>query len=145
MGLSPQYSKADVKRLIKEKIKNYLAALEARLTRAGEEFVTMARDGGGYNDRTGNLRASIGYVLMYNGRMKSSSFPGNSTGQASAKKIARKISSQYPKGFVLVCVAGMEYAAAVESRGKDVITGSAQIIEGTLRKALKRINRRASE
>ena len=31
----------------------------------------------------------------------------------------------YPKGMVLIGVAGMGYAAAVESRGYDVITGSA--------------------
>ena len=46
-------------------------------------------------------------------------------GQASAMKFAELISQEYSKGLVLVGFAGMNYAAAVESKNYDVITGSA--------------------
>ena len=37
------------------------------LQRAGEEFVKLARKKGNYQDHTGNLRSSIGYVIVKDG------------------------------------------------------------------------------
>ena len=45
-------------------------------------------------------------------------------GRHGAVKIVTELAHRYPKGMILVIVAGMEYAAAVESKGYDVITGS---------------------
>jgi len=51
---------------------------------------------------------------------------------------ANQIKSKY-KGLVLIGIAGMEYAAAVEAKGYDVITGSAptnEIMQNAFKKFL---------
>jgi len=40
-----------------------------------------------------------------------------------------ELAAQYPKGMILVVVAGMEYAAAVESKGYDVISGASFVAQ----------------
>ena len=92
----------------------------------GENFVTKARNTGNYSNNTGNLRSSIGYVILKDGQIVDSNFPGDKAGGVSeGMKTAEDVAADYPQGFVLIGVAGMSYAAAVESRGFDVITGSA--------------------
>lgn len=116
------------------------------LTRIGEKFVNDARTNGQYTDRTGNLRSSIGYILINEGNIIRKNFKtsGNGTDKANGLKAAKeftdKIKSEYSKGLVLIGVAGMEYALYVESKGFDVITGSAptaQIMENAFKDFLK--------
>lgn len=40
------------------------------------------------------------------------------------KEFANQIAADYPLGYALILVAGMEYASFVEGKGFDVITGS---------------------
>lgn len=95
------------------------------LSYMGETFVNKARSIDTYKDNTGNLRASIGYVIMAHGKVVKSDFKGKPDGQDKGRSAADEIAAQYPYGYVLIGVAGMEYAAAVEARGYDVITSSA--------------------
>lgn len=44
------------------------------LQRTGEEFVKIARLEGNYIDHTGNLRSSIGYVIVKDGRIVGKNF-----------------------------------------------------------------------
>jgi hypothetical protein len=110
---------------------------------AALEFVNEARSKTTYQDRTGNLRSSIGYIILQNGQQIFQDFRqaevpiANPTeGEQNRPKqiiqdgvqtgidFAATIASEYPKGIVLVCVAGMEYALYVEAKGFDVITES---------------------
>lgn len=91
----------------------------------GEEFVNNARLSGNYQDRTGNLRSSIGYIILLDGKIIDRNFEGNNTGRSQAVKVANEVANNYPKGYVLIGVAGMNYAAYVEAKNYDVITGSA--------------------
>lgn len=113
----------------------------------GEMCVNEARNNGAYKDQTGNLRSSIGYVIVANGKIVSSNFKksgsgsidvlytnlktkkvkskkirggedGISLGQSLAEALARK----YSVGYALIVVAGMEYAAYVEANGLNVLT-----------------------
>lgn len=103
------------------------------LIQAGEYAVKKAREEGKYNDITGNLRSSIGYVIAKNGNIQVKNFresnngSDKSTGKTQGYKLARSVvSSSFKNGFVLVVVAGMEYAAAVQDiEGKDVLLGAA--------------------
>jgi len=95
----------------------------------GNEFVNKARLLNTYLDDTGNLRSSIGYIILQDGKVvdmdfKSSGSDGD-TGKLKGMKIAEEIADLHPSGFVLIGVAGMEYARHVEAMGLDVITGSA--------------------
>ncbi|WP_131535460.1 hypothetical protein [Pedobacter nototheniae] len=142
MGIKAQFSKAEIRKAIKAKIEEYRDAVTDRLKYSGEEFINLARTSGEYTDRTGNLRNSIGYMLLYNQKIKGEGFVGSGgLSVKEAKKIARRIARDNPDGFLLVGVAGMDYAAAVEAKGKDVITGSSQKVGRLLKASLKRLNR----
>lgn len=101
--------------------------LEA-LQYAGEEFADRAKDLRTYKDRTNNLRSSIGYVILKDGQAITEVFKEDKgkEGVETGKKIIREVALQHPFGFVLIGVAGMNYAAAVESYEYDVITGPAE-------------------
>lgn len=100
------------------------------LARLGEETVRLARNRSkeeSWIDQTGNLRSSIGYVITHNGtvviysdfkQVKQGS-EGTKTGKDFALEIARRFANEY----VLVVVAGMNYAEYVEARdNKDVLS-----------------------
>jgi len=106
-------------------------AIISRLIFIGEAFVNNARANGTYNDITGNLRASICYVVLKNGSKKS---PGDIP--ANSKKRMRELISQFNKGYVLIVLAGMDYASSVESKGKDVLTASSTIAKAQLKIAI---------
>ncbi len=91
----------------------------------GEEFVNNARLKGNYKDQTSNLRSSIGYIILLDGKVIQNNFSGNREGQSNGKKVAKEVSQKYPEGYVLIGVAGMNYAAYVEAKNLDVISGSA--------------------
>lgn len=96
------------------------------LSYVGELCVNEARSLTTYQDQTGNLRASVGYLILYNGVVLTSDF-GTGVGGSTGEQVARTVASQYPSGWVLIVVAGMAYAADVESRGLDVLTSAEQL------------------
>lgn len=125
------------------------------LQQLGERVVKYARNDESiarhYTDRTGNLRNSIGYVVVQGGRVVSESFKGNtppaagysggdgrSIGRAYALTVAQGLPST--KTY-LVWVAGMEYASYVEARGYDVIQGSGDWIEANEQKEKDKFKR----
>lgn len=95
----------------------------------GESAVRFARENGNYQDRTGNLRSSVGYLIVQDGReVAQSDFNAVSAnggeGSTTGLDYARKIAAENNKGIVLIVVAGMNYALYVERRGHDVLSGS---------------------
>jgi hypothetical protein len=122
--ITPKFSANDIAKWSAEVRARVINAMLSRLQFVGEDFVVNARSINTYMDQTGNLRSSIGYIVVYNGNILSQGFDaagrGTESGQKGvqeAQKLAKDIADEYPTGFVLVCVAGMDYAAAVESRG----------------------------
>ncbi|MGL5681670.1 MAG: HK97 gp10 family phage protein [Marinifilaceae bacterium] len=101
------------------------------LMHAGEEFVTDARMSGNYTDQTGNLRSSIGYVIVKDGNVIRDNFALSEkgsvkmTGHYKARQLVNEIAKTHNNGYVLIGVAGMEYALFVEAiHSKDVISGA---------------------
>lgn len=139
-------NKSDIEKLLNERKKRIEQAVLLRLQRIGEQFVTNARDNANFTDRTGNLRSSIGYVIMKDGKQLFSNFQQVSKGKSGvsvAKEVAKEAAANFPTGYVLICVAGMDYAAAVESKGYDVITSSSIAAENSLKMAVKNIESKA--
>lgn len=119
-------------------LKEVRQRLVFRLQAIGEECVRIARENGSYNDITGNLRSSIGYIVMDNGNIvqkgaskQYSGIKGNGEkGAAAAESIFTQMQAKFPWGVVLVVVAGMNYAAYVESiHHKDVLTSAELLME----------------
>lgn len=122
-----------------------------RLIQAGEEGVKKAIEEGNYQNRTGDLRSSIGYVIAYNGNIiKEGGFHkirGHGENMQKVEfttKEGKKVSfwakgkfgdgtngsnigldfarSKISNtGYSFVLVAGMEYASYVSSKGFDVL------------------------
>lgn len=152
MGLRPLFTRADVRRAVEARKTAFRQAVLNRLEMVGWEFVRSARlknaSQGGFNDVTGNLRSSIFFAVVDHGRIAKENYEASSkgtdkqTGINEAKDLAKTLKSDYMQGYALIVGAGMGYAAAVESRGKDVITGSSLEAEEMLRAAIERLKSR---
>ncbi|WP_231489912.1 hypothetical protein [Pedobacter sp. Leaf170] len=144
MGVKAKFSKADIKNVGADLLKRIELAVVSRFQYIGETFVTNARlktkKQGGFGNITGNLRSSIGYIILNNGKTVQDNYEVSGTGTKGvqeAKALIRELKSKFNTGYVLIVVAGMNYAAAVESRGLDVITGSSKIAEEDLKDAIE--------
>lgn len=143
VSIAAKFNKADIRKVLEEKRKNFEEALLMRLRRIGEQFVSNARQRADFTDRTGNLRSSMGYVILKDGNQLYDNFQqksGGTVGVDKAKEVIDEIKKNFPTGYVLIGVAGMDYAAAVESKGFDVITSSAGIAELSLKDAVKKLS-----
>lgn len=136
-GLTPLWNKSDVKKLFKKLGERADMVVFNLLQRTGEEFVKVARLSGQYNDKTGNLRSSIGYVIVKDGKILGKDFKTSDragtdkkTGKLEAEQLAKDLVLTYNTGYVLIAVAGMKYAVYVEAmENKDVVTLAASKAE----------------
>jgi hypothetical protein len=123
-GLIPEFTQADIDRKIEKFRQEKIRKCLETLSWIGIQCVDFARKNHGYTDRTGNLTGSLGYAVVFNGDIKKQDLEGSHEGQAQAVKVIAELANQFSQGMILIVLAGMEYAAAVESKGYDVITGS---------------------
>lgn len=105
-----------------------------KLSFIGENAVNDARGNGDYMDNTGNLRSSIGYTILKNGEtVRTSSFDRVKQEASKAKrestKLLDELRTKFNTGFVLIVVAGMDYAVTVEARGRNVLSSSKLLAE----------------
>lgn len=131
MSLTALFSIANITNSFTKAIKEVDDKTLKTLQFMGETFVNNARVKGNYNDRTGNLRSSIGYIIVSNGNIVKSNFETSGsgsdgiTGKNKADEFANEVALKTPKGIILIGVAGMEYSLYVEQRHHlDVISGS---------------------
>ena len=174
--LQPKFTAGDIDKQVAEMLKRVNKVMLNELTQVGLEAVRSARlkvpykeyhadakdlvtaaklaggsidfdSAGGFNDQTGNLRSSIGFIILYNGEVVHENFElsprgtDKQEGLAAGKRYAEEAGATVQTGWGIITVAGMEYASWVEARGYDVITGSTLYAKEDLQKALKRINK----
>lgn len=133
-----------IARHLTEQIDKRRSQLIGRLQYLGEKCVNEARDNrtNSYTDRTGNLRSSIGYVVLYNGvpvsemSVQGDKPAGRSAGESSLSKAIAEAPST---GYVLVVVAGMHYAHYVAARGFDVLDSAEHLAEVEMPKILDKL------
>ena len=123
------------------------ASVEARLQvivntlcYVGEQCIIEARDGGTYTDQTGNLRSSIGYAVVWDGKVVQRDCidkikQGDKGVSDGNEYLSKCIKRRRRKGIVLIVTAGMNYAEYVEAKGFNVLT-SAELKAGPLVKSL---------
>ncbi|MCQ2257831.1 MAG: hypothetical protein MJZ41_07560 [Bacteroidaceae bacterium] len=89
----------------------------------GLQAVTIAQTSHRYEDRTGNLTDSIGYVIVQDGRIidESSFLSKGSQGSYMGRKYAEELASKHTKGIFFVIFAAMPYAEYVEAKGLNVL------------------------
>lgn len=129
-GLTPAFSLGAVLSHADRFADNQVEKLVLKLAFIGERVANNARLIGAYTDRTGNLRSSIGYVILMDGKPQDKDVKGSGsgsdgkTGVLASEEFIDWASQEFRSGLVLVVFAGMEYAAAVESKGYDVLSNS---------------------
>jgi hypothetical protein len=143
MALKANFNSKDILRrgeIIEQYFDDYIFEV---LSYVGEYFVKEARSINTYIDQTGNLRSSVGYIIVKNGSVKKENFEGSGEGKSKGMEVALSVGKD--SRWVFIGVAGMLYAAAVESRGLDVITGSSeqarQLLISLLERAKQRIKK----
>jgi hypothetical protein len=99
----------------------------------------------GFQDRTGNLRGSIGYVVFVDGVAIHSLYKdGASIGAKKGEALAKSVGAQ-KEGICLVVTAGMNYALYVESRGRDVVTSAELLAKQELPRMLEQLKNDINE
>lgn len=150
---------AGAKRYIRERARIMRKEFLDELNALAMKVVSAIRDGKNpgdtsyWKDASGNLRSSIGYIIMDDGKeafhggfervdgpqRDKTSVDGTKEGMSYAKKLA----SEYPTGIVLIIVAGMEYAAYVESvKSRTVLAGGRILAKHMLAELSASWNRR---
>lgn len=132
-GLTPLWKKSDIRKLFDKLGERAEFVIMDLLQRTGEEFVKIARLEGNYIDHTGNLRSSIGYVIVKDGSIAGRNFQvseqagtDKQTGRREGEQLAMDLVKTFSKGYVMIGVAGMKYAVFVEAmENKDVLTRAA--------------------
>lgn len=128
-------------------IKQQQNAKEAAITAlnyVGLECVKEARQNGKYTDRTGNLRSSIGYVVLENGiPIKKGGYQKvlNTATEAQTKSdsLISSLAATYKTGLVLIVLAGMDYAVYVEAKGYNVLNSAETLAKKLVPQMLKEL------
>jgi len=146
MGIKPKFSRADIRKEILSKWAVHDQNIFGIIAYVGEDFVTKAKSSlnidpgaypkGDYTDRTANLRGSIGYFILRNGRVTRKHLEGTSEGQNAANSLIHSV-QRLRKGYQLIGVAGMEYASYLEAMGYNVISSQAEVALVDLSRMLK--------
>lgn len=132
----------EIDRMIEEEIRKSERDIIKKLSYIGESAISEARENGDYMDQTGNLRSSVGYVILNNGKtvleniQRSERGTDRSTGVQVAKNFIQEISEKYKNDFVLIVVAGMNYAVYVEALGRNVLSSSKLLAESLAKQLL---------
>jgi len=144
MGIKPTFVQADLDRMLQKEADRIHQMILKAFMYVGELCIIEARTNKTYMDQTGNLTASIGYVLTFNGRIvQAAGFEkdgGNSsagTGKVTGRNLADSIAKNHTQGYCLAVVAGMNYAFAVEARGKNVLSSAELLAEQILPQLLR--------
>ena len=123
------------------------------LSKLGEQCVTKIRDRAGdksWYDQTGNLRSSVGYVITHNKNIiQYSAFnqvKKGSEGVKTGKDLAEKLAKRYSNNYVLIVVAGMNYAEFVEAMdNKDVLASTELWVKEQVPLMLEKLKRQIAK
>lgn len=123
------------------------------LSKLGEQCVTKIRDRAGdksWYDQTGNLRSSVGYVIAHNKNIiQYSTFnqvKQGSEGVKTGKDLAKELAKRYSNNYVLIVVAGMNYAEFVEAMdNKDVLASTELLAREQVPLMLEKLKRQIAK
>ena len=134
---------AEVENYLIDRINRLEEVIIRRMFYIGEKCVTVARSTDSYQDQTGNLRSSIGYVIAKDGKIIGNSafeaVKGGAEGAAGGLEFAKSVVSKFPEGIVLIVVAGMSYAKHVSYLGYDVLDSSQLEAEAQVNRMIKQL------
>lgn len=114
------YSGDEIQEMLEEYAKETLLEIIDRLDAIGMACVNEAKENGDYKDHTSNLRNSIEYAVVYEGKIVRG---GGKQNNFLLEAIQDKQNIKGSDELFLVLVAGMEYASLVEFGGYREVFG----------------------
>lgn len=143
MGIRQITPASEIDRYIERQVERLIKAAIYNLQFIGERCLNAARETNSYKDRTGNLRSSLGYVIVCDGKIVyQSDFEVVMKGDSGAKtgiQYAKEVVRQFPEGIVLIVVAGMNYASYVSATGRDVLDSAELLADKLVPQILKQL------
>ena len=134
---------SEINAYIEKQMQTWRKLIVRNFIYVGEQVLNAARSTNSYKDQTGNLRSSIGYVIVKDGSVvRASSFEqvkNGSDGTSKGRSYAESLAARYKNGIALIVVAGMNYAAYVKKRGYDVIDSSELLAEQLVPQMLREL------
>lgn len=144
MPITQLTPKQEIEAYMDEQVSRLRTVILRNLAYIGEQCLNKARSTDSYKDQTGNLRSSIGYVIVEDGKViQASDFAPSekgtdkAKGQATGKAYASELAARFPSGITLLVVAGMNYATYVSAKGYDVLDGAELLADQLTEKLLK--------
>lgn len=132
----PKFNTSNLNKVFQASAEKMLQKAKARFIEVGVSFKKYAKENKGFEDHTFNLVSSIGFGIAFQGQLIHVDFEGKGAeGVEKGEKLVAELASKC-SNMTLICVAGENYALAVESKGRDVITGSSQVVEGLLKRLM---------
>jgi len=145
MGIKPDFSEKELYSTIEKELERAHRLTIRALSYLGERLLIEARDRPqdiSWIDHTGNLRSSIGFVVVCDGKAEKyggftsrgvSSSTGSTKsigkdGKAEGKSLAESLVPKFNRGYALIMVAGMNYAAYVEARENKCVLASSELL-----------------
>jgi len=131
----------EVQREIDKEVIQHLSKV---LERGVELVRNKITNGKAYDDHTGNLRSSTGFIIYKDGKVVHTSFKESPvgtdrvTGVKEGLQVALDVLRE-STGWGVVLVSGMEYSSWVESRGFDVLKGAYINLDSALKQAFDEI------
>lgn len=120
MALIRKWTKTQVAEIKTEAFEDFRKKVIRMLKYVAEECVAHAKENGEYTDRTANLRNSITYVILEDGKIIDKNY--SNVDSAVIEQLINRLTSTVKSGISLVVIAGMEYGKWVESLGYNVLT-----------------------
>lgn len=118
----------EIRDYLEKEVKKHQQRLVEMLHHVGQTVVNDIRTShiSNWDDKSGNLRSSVGYTICIDGvSVETSDFqrvdgpkrgekPNEPDGSAEGRNFVQSLVPLFPKGIALIVVAGMEYATYVE-------------------------------
>ena len=143
MGIKLMTKDSDIVLQLEKQQKRMIDQIVTNLEYVGEACIKEARDNGSYHDQTGNLRSSIGYVVVDDGRIVSTGLNTDvkaEDGRKRAENYLKELAAKSESGKIsLIVCAGMNYAAHVEANGYNVLTSAELLAEQLVPSMMKQL------
>lgn len=160
MAITSRTTKAELLKIFDEHKDIVKDTIKETLSYMGEDAVKFIREqpqDESWIDRTGNLRSSIAYEIIGDGKvlevgegvLVKDGKDGVVKGIEYAKKVGSSLLTSVGNNYAIVIVAGMEYAMSVERRDNKVVLERGKLradkefpeyMRGAVRKIILRIN-----
>lgn len=141
MGVKAATSTKEINAMLRNEAERARRVLIRTMLYCAEEVTNAARSTNSYADRTGNLRSSVGSIVIVDGKIIQEygfeKVKNGDQGITDGKEFAHSLASQYPTGIAIIVVAGKEYASYVADKGYDVLDSAEELAKVVVQKSLK--------